>query len=53
MHPREISEALGIHYKVVGHHLTNMYRKYAIRDGAKQVKLAVALYYERHPEARV
>jgi DNA-binding CsgD family transcriptional regulator len=44
---------LGIHTEVVKHHLTEMYRKYEIRDGIKLVKLAVALYYERHPEARV
>ncbi len=53
MHAKQIGYELGIHEKVVCHHLQNMYEKYGIRDGVKAVKLVVALYYERHPEARV
>jgi len=53
MYPKEIDYELGIHEKVASHHLQHIYRKYGITDGVKIVKLAVALYYERHPEARV
>jgi DNA-binding CsgD family transcriptional regulator len=53
MHPEEMGATLGIHPEVVKHHLKLMYEKYGIKSGIKIVKLAVALYYERHPEARV
>jgi DNA-binding NarL/FixJ family response regulator len=50
---KQIGAELGIDEKVVSQHLVKMYHKYGIHDGARTIKLAVALYYERHPEARV
>ena len=46
------SIARNLHWprRTVKHYLTQMYNLYGITDGVKEVKLAVALTYERKPE---
>jgi DNA-binding CsgD family transcriptional regulator len=50
---KEIGKRMGISVRTVKQHMRKLFLKYGITDGVKHVKLAVALYYERHPDKRI